>query len=287
MVGAIAPFAIFAGVAATVMLAFYSFWGSVNVRATAKVRGLADQLDRAAIKMSSQDVVLTVAGCVALVWISLILVFHPALPLALLVLAAVAAAGPLAFYTYLNFRIRKRLDAFISQLELALRLIAGGVRVGLGLRQALMMVIDELPDPAHHEFRRVVGQTNIGISIFDAMDDLAERMPSNDTLMIARVFRVQAQTGGDLARILDQLAGTIKDRRQVQRKISSLTAEGRMSAWVLTAIPIALGLFIIMTQPDMRYALLQTTIGRIVLLVVALLELGGYLWLRALLRVRV
>ena len=103
-------------------------------------------------------------------------------------------------------RIARRLDAFITQLELALRLIAGGLRVGLGLRQALTIVIEELPDPARYEFLRVIGQTNIGVSILDAMDDLAERMPSNETLMMARVIRMQSQTGGDLARVLEQLA---------------------------------------------------------------------------------
>ena len=175
----------------------------------------------------------------------------------------------------------------MTQLEPAMRLIAGGIRVGLGLRQALTITIDELVDPAHYEFRRVVGQTNLGVSINDAMDDLAQRMPSNETLMMARVFRVQSQTGGDLAQILDHLAATIKDRRQVQRKISSLTAEGRMSALVLTLIPVVLGLFIILTQPDMRNALLYTRIGHIVLLIVGVMELGGYFWLKLLLRVNV
>ena len=140
--------------------------------------------------------------------------------------------------------MQRRLDAFITQLEPAMRLIGGGLRVGLGLRQALAIVIDELPDPARYEFRRVIGQTNIGVSIYDAIDDLAARMPSHESMMISRVFRVQSETGGDLARILDQLADTIKARRQVQRKTSSLTAEGRMSAWVLMAIPVALGAFI-------------------------------------------
>jgi tight adherence protein B len=181
--------------------------------------------------------------------------------------------------------MKRRLNAFIEQLELALRLIAGGIRVGLGLRQALTMVIDELPDPSKHEFRRVIGQTNLGISVYDAIDDMAERMPGNETLMLARVFRVQSQTGGDLSHILDQLAGTIKDRRQIQRKVSTLTAEGRMSAWVLTAIPIGLGLFIIVTQQDMGSALLFTNIGHIVIGIVLVLELLGYLWVRQLLKV--
>jgi tight adherence protein B len=285
MVASIAPFAIFAGVAATVALAFFSIWGTFNRRATAKVRGLSDRLDRAGIRVSAQDIVLTIAGAVALVWIAILVLSRPPLLLALLLGPVLAAAGALFFYVYLDFRMKRRLNAFIEQLELALRLIAGGVRVGLGLRQALTMVIDELQDPARYEFRRVIGQTNLGISVYDAIDDMAERMPGNETLMLARVFRVQSQTGGDLSHILDQLAGTIKDRRQIQRKVATLTAEGRMSAWVLTSIPICLGLFIILTQPDLGHALLYTGIGHIVLMVVAVLELAGFMWVRQMLKV--
>jgi tight adherence protein B len=260
MVTALAPFAIFVGVAATVIFAFYSFWGSVNVRATAKVRTFAFQLDRAGIRMSSQEIVL-------------------------ILLPVVVAVGTVGFYFYMQYRIDKRLNAFIEQLEVAMRLIAGGIRVGVGLRQALSMVIEELPDPAKYEFRRVIGQTNIGISIYDAMDDLADRMPCNESLMIARVLRVQSQTGGDLSKILDQLAATIKDRRQVNRKIGTLTAEGRMSAWVLMLIPIGLGVFIVATQPDMAHALLYTYIGHGVLIAIAVMEVLAFFWLKSLLRV--
>jgi tight adherence protein B len=285
MVGSLAPIAIFAGVAATVALVFFSMWGSFNQRATARVKGLSDRLDRAGIRMSAQEIVLTVCGGVAVAWIAIVILLHPSLLVALILGPILAAGGALFSYAYLNFRTRRRLEAFVGQLELALRLVAGGIRVGLGLRQALTMVIDELQDPARHEFRRIIGQTNLGISVYDAMDDMAERMPSNETLMLARVFRVQSQTGGDLSHILDQLAGTIKDRRVIQRKVTTLTAEGRMRAWVLPAIPIFLGLFIIITQSDMRYGLLATNLGHLVISAVLVLEVAGFMWVRQLLKV--
>ena len=105
--------------------------------------------------------------------------------------------------------------------------------------------------------------------------------------MVARVFRMQAETGGDLARILDQLADTIKGRRQVQRKISTLTAEGRMSAWVLMLIPIGLGAFIFATQPEMSHALFFTFLGHIVLIVISVFEILGFFWVKRILRVDV
>jgi tight adherence protein B len=287
MVAALVPFAIFAGVSATVFFAFFSFWNSVNKRATARVATFADQLDRAGITIGSQEIVLTIVSGVAIVWISLLLMLHPKPLTSFILLPIIAGTAALGFLVYVRLRIRMRLNAFVTLLEPATRLMAGGLRVGLGLRQAMAIVLDELPDPARHEFRRVIGHTNLGASIFDAMDLMAARMPSHESLMLTRVFRVQSETGGDLARILDQLGETIKDRRQVTRKISSLTAEARMSAWVLMAIPVGLGLFISTTQQNMANALFHTMIGHIVLCIVLGLEVGAYLWLKMLLRIDV
>jgi tight adherence protein B len=287
MVTTLAPFAIFFGVAATIVLMFFSLWGTVNDRATARVRGLADQLDRADIRTKPQDIVLTVASVAALVWILLVLGLHPAPLLAILLIPVIFGVAFFAFTMYVRLKVRRRLEAFVSQLEVALHLMAGGIRVGLSMRQALASVVDELPNPASYEFRRVIGQTTIGVSMLDAMDDLARRMPNNETLMVARVFRVQSQTGGDLAKILDQLADTIKGRRQVYRKIGTLTAEGKMSAWVLMLIPVGLGLFIVTTQGNMGHALLYTPIGHMVMLIIAGLETAAYFWLASLLRIKV
>ena len=287
MVTALVPIAVFAGVTATVFFAFYSIWNQLNERANARVRGLSEKLDRAGIRLSSQEIVLTVSAVVIIAWISIVLVMHTSLVLSLVLLAVIVAIAVLGFSGFVQFCMQRRLDAFITQLEPAMRLIGGGLRVGLGLRQSLAIVIDELPDPARYEFRRVIGQTNIGVSIYDAIDDLAARMPSHESMMISRVFRVQAETGGDLARILDQLADTIKARRQVQRKTSSLTAEGRMSAWVLMAIPVALGAFIASTQPNMSHALLYTWIGHIVIGLVLGLEVMAYFSLKVIMKMDV
>lgn len=251
------------------------------------MRGLSEKLDRAGIRLSSQEIVLTTSGGIMICWISVILIMHTSPLLSIVLLLGIAGIVVLGFSGFVQFCIQRRLDTFVTQLEPAMRLIAGGLRVGLGLRQALAIVIDELTDPARYEFRRVIGQTNIGVSIYDAIDDLAARMPSHESMMIARVFRVQSETGGDLARILDQLAETIKARRQVQRKTASLTAEGRMSAWVLMAIPVCLGMFIATTQPGMSNALFHTWIGHIVLAIVLGLEVMAYLALKAIMKMDV
>ena len=192
MVTTIAPLAIFVGVVATIVLFFFSVWSTVNERATARVRGLGDQLDRAGIKMKPQEIVLTVASVDALVWILFVLGLHPGPAVAVLLVPVIFGASALLFSIWVGMKLRARLEKFVSQLEVALHLMAGGIRVGLSMRQALTAVVDELGDPASYEFRRVIGQTTIGISILDAIDDLARRMPNNETLMVARVFRVQS-----------------------------------------------------------------------------------------------
>lgn len=171
-----------------------------------------------------------------------------------------------------RWQTARRLKRFMPQLESALRMAAGSLRVGLSLRQALLVVAEELDDPAKVEFVRVVASTNLGVSILDALDEMAARMPSAELSMTVRAIRVQAQTGGDLADLLDTVGDTIKARRTLARKVSALTAEGRMSAYVILALPIGVGIFLVLTQPHMGHALLFTTIGQFSLGAVAVLE---------------
>ncbi|HEX3550897.1 MAG TPA: type II secretion system F family protein [Candidatus Elarobacter sp.] len=170
------------------------------------------------------------------------------------------------------WKTKRLTKKFMPQLESALRMIAGSLRVGLSLRQALVVVAEELDDPAKTEFMRVVGRTNLGVSILDALDEMAQRLPSSELSMTVRAIRVQSQTGGDLADLLETVGDTIKARRTLARKVSALTSEGRMSAYVIIALPIGVGVFLAITQPHMGHALLFTTIGHLSLLAVVVLE---------------
>lgn len=253
----------------------------------AKRRQFAELLDRAGITQGPQQIIAGVAVAAVALWLFTLLLMRPAMLLGVVLLPFCALAAVMGFRIYLNLKLRRRLDAFVQQLELALRLIASGVRIGLGLRQALTIVIEEMPDPARYEYMRVVGQTNIGVSVYDALDNLAQRMSCNETLMMARAIRIQSQTGGDLSTILEHLANTIKERRRIQRKIASLTAEGRASAAILAALPPFLSGFITLTEPDMGHALFLTAPGHIALIIVAVLEILGVVTLMKMLKVDV
>lgn len=284
---ALVPVAIFVGAAASAGLVFYTFWGWLRRGALENLNKVSSSLDASGVRMKSEDMLITWITIAAALWIAALLVFRPPVIVGLLLLPAAAALGALAYYGAVNMRVRARTEAFLNQFETVLRLMASGLRSGLGLQQTLNLVIDETSDPARYEFSRVVGQTNIGASVYDALDDLASRVKANESLMMARVVRINSQTGGDLARVLDQLANTIKERRRMRRKVQALTAEGRVGAWVLGALPILLGLFVVMTQPEMSHGLLYTPVGHVVLLIILVLETLGILTLNRILKVNV
>jgi tight adherence protein B len=248
---------------------------------------LADTLDRAGIQNKPQELAGGAAAIAAVLWFALVFLMRPG-PIVGVLLALICAAAAFGgLWIYVQMKLRKRLDTFIQQLEMALRLIASGVRIGLALRQALTMVIEEMSDPARYEFMRIVGQTNIGVSVYDALDGLAKRMPGNETLMMARAIRIQSQTGGDLSKILEHLAETIKERRRIQRKIAALTAEGRASAGILAGLPPFLTGFISLTEPAMGHALFFTGPGHVALGIVFVLESLGVFTLLRMLKVDV
>lgn len=287
MVTAVAPFAIFVGIVGALGLVASQFWS----RITAPIDPLLEQyrlaLEQADVKVNAPELLLAIGGGATLFWLGFVTLAHYdpirgllAYPVAV-TLAAFAAKG------YIAQKIRKRRAAFGEQLELVLRLMASGLRAGLGLRQALVLVIDEMDDPAKTEFMRVLGQSNIGVSVYDALDGLARRMPSEETTMMVRAIRIQSQTGGNLAKVLEHLAGTIKERRRVVRKMRALTAEGRATGFVVAALPVVVGGMIMLMEPAMRVALLGTGIGHVALCLVVILEGAGIAALRRIMRFEV
>lgn len=211
-------------------------------------------------------------GFSSILWLLLVFLLHPAPMVGLLMLPFCVCAALVGGSMFLKTLGGRRMASFVNQLEMVLRMMAGALRVGLGLRQLMILVTEEMPDPARREFQRIVGRTNIGMSINDSLDELARSLPSPEVVMMARSIRVQAQTGGDLAQVLETLAVTIKDRRRIFRKMGALTAQGRFGGAIIGALPILVGGFVLATQPDLAGPLLHTIFGWIALGMVFVLE---------------
>jgi tight adherence protein B len=281
---AVAPFAIIFGAMAAVGLLFYSFWDRITAPLTRISKMYEDDLERAAIKIHSEQIVVGIAGFGISAWLLAVAFMRPGFLIAALLLPVTVGAAIYVFRAFVRSKAEKRAKAFNEQLEMVLRMMSSGLRVGLGLRQALVLVTEDVADPARVEFARAVGETNIGMTLNDALEGLGRRMPSDELSMMIDAIRVQSQTGGNLAKILDHLAATIKSRREIRRKVSALTGEARAGAWVIGLLPIFVGSFVMLTQSVMRNAMIGTTIGHIGFGLFFLLEGLGVLSLRQMLQ---
>jgi tight adherence protein B len=242
-----------------------------------------ERLERANIKLRSEDIAIGLVSASAILWAVIIFTAHPSPLLAVPLLPLVVLLVFTLFGKWVDYKIAGRLTSFNNQLELVLRMMSSSIRAGLGLRQALIMVTEEMPDPARHEFNLTLMQTNIGMSLNDALARLAQRMPSQELDMLTKAIAVQTQTGGNLGKTLDHLAATIKDRRRLFRKVRSITSEGRASASVIGALPVLVAAAIMIMQPDMRSSLLGTDKGHIFLgIAIALESLGVFVLTRIL-----
>jgi tight adherence protein B len=150
---------------------------------------------------------------------------------------------------YLAQRARSRIKAFNNQLGDTITMMANALRGGYSFLQTLDLVAREAPSPISGEFRRVVQEVGLGRTTEDALQNLLRRMPSDDLELLITAVNIQMEVGGNLAQILDTIGHTIRERVRIKGEIQTLTAQGRISAWVITGLPIALGIFISILNP--------------------------------------
>jgi tight adherence protein B len=178
----------------------------------------------------------------------------------------------------------RRRRKFSDQLGDTLVLLSSSLRAGYGLVQAVDAVARETDAPMSVEFGRVVVETRLGRDLNEALDAVAQRVGSEDFEWVVEAMEIHREVGGDLAEVLDHVAETIRARTRIVRQVRALAAEGKISAIVLFALPIAVGILIASSNPDYTDRLFNTTAGKIMLAVAAALMVAGGLWLRRLVR---
>jgi tight adherence protein B len=159
------------------------------------------------------------------------------------------AVGPVGGYAYLKRKVAARRQAFAEQLPDALSLIASSLSAGHTFLRAIQMMCEESEPPLSEEFARVVSETRLGDSVTDALDRMAKRLHLRDLEWVVQAIRIQQTVGGKLADLLHTLADFIRAREEVRREVQVLTAEGRISAWVLGGLPVFLLLMIQVIDP--------------------------------------
>lgn len=205
-------------------------------------------------------------------------------PLLALAVAAVAALVPGA---RVHRAAAKRLARLEEQFPDALDLIGRGLRAGHAFTAALKMAGDDLPAPVGSEFRAVHEEVNYGVSMQQALENLAERVPSTDVRYFVVAVLIQRESGGNLTEILDGLSRLVRERLKLRGRIRVLAAEGRLSAWILGALPFALGGLFTLLNPEFMRPLWTDPVGTTLLQVMGVLMFFGALMLRAIARIRV
>lgn len=160
-----------------------------------------------------------------------------------------AAAMPFVAKAYLGRRIEQRRKAFEDQLPEALSIIASSLSAGHTFLRSIQMMCEESQPPMSDEFQRVVAETRLGGSVVDALDRMAHRLDVKDLVWVVQAIRIQQQVGGKLADLLHTLADFIRAREDIRREVNVLTAEGRISSWVLTGLPLVIMLAVQVTNP--------------------------------------
>jgi tight adherence protein B len=189
-----------------------------------------------------------------------------------------------AVIRYIGAREKRR---FEEQLPDTLTLLSTSLRAGYSLLQAIEAVAQEAPEPTAREFGRAIAEARLGRPVVDALQGIVDRTQSQDFAWAVMAIEIQREVGGNLSEVLQTVADTMRARNQLKGEIRALTAEGRISAIVLGALPFALGLFLWTTNPDYLRPLFENTFGLISIGVGLLLMAGGIFWLRKIVNIEV
>ena len=185
---------------------------------------------------------------------------------------------------WLQRKTNKRHAAFAEQLPDTLHLIAGSLRAGFGLLQAIEVIASESPSPTAEEFQRVKVEVHLGRDLDEALRAMADRVDSEDFAWVAEGIQIHREVGGDIAEIIDSVNETIRSRNQIRRRIRALSAEGRVSAIVLVTLPLALAVFITLANPQYVGELTAEPIGRFLIVFGLVAMVVGVLWIRRIIR---
>ncbi len=196
----------------------------------------------------------------------------PALGVALAVLVV-------PFYLYRSMR-RKRWRAFDRQLPEALSMISSSLGAGASLSMALESLVRDQPAPLSQEFMLFLREQRLGVDFETSLRNMERRLPLADFHMFASALRISREVGGNLGEILERLADTLRRKATMEGKIESLTAQGKMQGYVMTALPVFLGFLLYFLEPEAMAQLFTTPRGWTVLAVVFIMESLGYVFIR-------
>lgn len=181
---------------------------------------------------------------------------------------------------FLGKMVKRRQAKFLGELANAIDVVVRGVKSGLPLNECLQVISRESPEPIAGEFREVVEQQRLGVTLGEALDRMCDRLPLAEVRFLSIVIGIQQQAGGNLSEALGNLSGVLRDRLRMQMKIKALSAEAKASAMVLASLPPGVMFMVYLTSPDYIMPLFNTTMGQFMIAVGACWMLTGVLVMR-------
>lgn len=197
------------------------------------------------------------------------------------------AAGLCIKPVMLKHRRTGRLYRFEEHFPEALDLLSRAVRAGHAFSAGMKMVADELDDPVGPEFRKAFDEQNYGLPLKESLNNLAARIPSLDVRFFATAVLIQRETGGNLAEILDNLAGVVRERFKIRRQVRVHTAHGRFTGYVLMALPAFLAIALSFINPEHMQLLFEERIGQLMIVGIIVMQAAGFIWIKQIVKIEV
>ena len=237
------------------------------------------QLEIARIETSATRVVLLTLAGTLLVMIVLGLISP--------IFVILGLFTPFLTKAWIDRQLRVVRDAFADQLPPNLQVLASALRVGHSFIAALGVVVENAHEPSKSELQRVLTDEQIVVSVEDAIRKVATRMASRDLEQVALLAELQRTAGGNAAEVLDTVVETLRDRADLRRLVRTLTAQGRLARWILSALPIVALLFLLALQPTAIVPMLHSPVGQVGLVVAAMLVMTGSLIIQKIVDIKV
>jgi tight adherence protein B len=202
-------------------------------------------------------------------------------------LALLGLVVPFLVRGFVMQRIEKKRRAFGDQLPDNLDVVASGLRAGHSLVGGLSLVVKDAAEPSRSEFQRVVGDEQLGVPLEDALAAVGRRMKNRDIDQVALVSSLQRETGGNAAEVLDRVIENIRERQGIRRLVRTLTAQGRLSRWIVSALPVGLLLLISVINPNYMKPLFTHTSGKVILTIGAVMIVAGSLVIKRIVEIKI
>lgn len=232
-------------------------------------------LEQADVSWSARTFLLVTVGCSIVLGMAS-LAFAGRIDMA----AGAALLGAAAPYMYLRHRRKRRMRKLEEQLPEGIDLMGRALRAGHPFPSGIKMVADEMPDPLGTEFGRVFEEQRFGLPVADAMLSMADRTTLLDVRIFVTAVLIQREVGGNLAEIMDNLAYVIRERFRIRGEIRTRSAQGRMTGYLLAALPILSGIAFLGINPDYIMTLFQDPLGHLFIGIALTLQIIGFFWIR-------